>query len=185
MEEEILKLIDFGSSRRVMQDELLHGVYGTSYYVAPEVLEGGYTNTVDVWSVGVLLYLMLAGSPPFDGHTGREVLKLVRAGEYTLDGGIWDTISDEAKDLISNMLTTADKRLTAQEAFNHPWFDKARSESAGDNPELAEKRKAIMHRALENFRSFNGKNKAKQAALGYLVQHFMNVSDVIQLEQVF
>lgn len=102
-----------------------------------------------------------------------------------MDGGIWDTISDEAKDLISNMLTTADKRLTAQEAFNHPWFDKARSESAGDNPELAEKRKAIMHRALENFRSFNGKNKAKQAALGYLVQHFMNVSDVIQLEQVF
>merc|ERR1712091_644919 len=99
MEDEIVKLIDFGSSRRVQQDELLHGVYGTGYYVAPEVLEGGYNNTVDVWRVGVLLYLMLSGEPPFDGYTGREVLKLVRAGEYSLDGGVWDTISDHAKDL--------------------------------------------------------------------------------------
>ena len=162
----------------------MHGVYGTSYYVAPEVLEGGYTNTVDVWSVGVLLCLMLSGVPPFDGHTGREVLKLVRAGSYSLEGGIWDTISDEAKDLISKMLTTADKRINAQDAFNHPWFEYARTASASGE-QAQEQKKAVMHRALENFRSFNGKNKAKQAALGYLVQHFMNVSDVIQLEQVF
>jgi len=113
IEEDIVKLIDFGSSRRVQSDDLLHGVYGTSYYVAPEVLEGGYTNTVDVWSVGVLLYLMLSGVPPFDGHTGREVLKLVRGGEYSLKGGVWDNVSDEAKDLISKMLVPDGKRLTA------------------------------------------------------------------------
>jgi len=127
MEDDIIKLIDFGSSRRVLQDQLLHGVYGTSYYVAPEVLEGGYTNSVDVWSTGVLLYLMLSGVPPFAGDTGRDVIKLVRAGEYSLDGGVWNTISEEVKDLISNMLTTADKRISAQDAFNHPWFDYANS----------------------------------------------------------
>jgi len=63
-----VKLIDFGSCRRSEKDELLHGVYGTSYYVAPEVLEqAGYNNSVDVWSVGVLMYILLSGQPPFDG----------------------------------------------------------------------------------------------------------------------
>ena len=177
VEDDIVKMIDFGSSRRVAQDELLHGVYGTSYYVAPETLEGGYTHTADVWAVGVLLYILLSGEPPFDGASGRQVINAVRQGEYNMKGGAWDAISNEAKDLIMNMLTTPDKRISAAQAFQHPWFERARK------PETQDKTKAaIMHRALENFRSFNGKNKAKQATIGYLVQHFMNVNDVIQLE---
>lgn len=127
----IIKIIDFGSSRRVAQDELLHGVYGTSYYVAPEVLEGGYTQTVDVWSVGILIYLMLAGTPPFDGASGREVIKKVRAGQYSLSGGIWDEVGDGAKDLISRMLAPQEKRITAAEAFAHPWFETAKAMPSG------------------------------------------------------
>ena len=71
-------MIDFGSSRRVAQDELLHGVYGTSYYVAPETLEGGYDHSADVWAVGVLLYILLSGEPPFDGVCGRDIIAKVK-----------------------------------------------------------------------------------------------------------
>jgi calcium-dependent protein kinase len=82
---ENIKLIDFGSCRRNEKDELLHGVYGTSYYVAPEVLEqNGYDNRIDVWSVGVLMYILLSGQPPFDGQTGRDVLVQVKKGNYSL-----------------------------------------------------------------------------------------------------
>jgi len=80
VEDDIVKIIDFGSSRRVAQDELLHGVYGTSYYVAPETLEGGYDHSADVWATGVLLYILLSGNPPFDGSSGRDVIKAVKAG---------------------------------------------------------------------------------------------------------
>jgi calcium-dependent protein kinase len=125
VEDEIVKMIDFGSSRRVAQDELLHGVYGTSYYVAPETLEGGYDHSADVWAVGVLLYILLSGEPPFDGESGREITTAVKNGQYKLKGGAWDAISNEAKDLISNMLCPADKRISAAQAFQHPWFERA------------------------------------------------------------
>jgi len=85
VEGECIKLIDFGSCRRNEKDELLHGVYGTSYYVAPEVLEQeGYDNRVDVWSVGVLMYILLSGEPPFNGQTGRDILAQVKQGQYSL-----------------------------------------------------------------------------------------------------
>lgn len=125
VEDDIVKMIDFGSSRRVADDELLHGVYGTSYYVAPETLEGGYDHGVDVWAVGVLLYILLSGNPPFDGSSGRDIIKAVKAGQYKMSGGAWDAISNEAKDLISNMLAPADKRFSAAQAFQHPWFERA------------------------------------------------------------
>jgi hypothetical protein len=77
------------------------------------------------------------------------------------------------------MLTTSDKRISAEQARTHPWFQKAKQMESGMSPEEHKVKNDVMHRALENFRTFNGKNKAKQAALGFLVQHFMNVSDVI------
>jgi calcium-dependent protein kinase len=117
VEDDIIKMIDFGSSRRVAQDELLHGVYGTSYYVAPETLDGGYSHGVDVWAVGVLLYILLSGEPPFDGASGRDIIAKVKNGQYKLQGGAWDAISNEAKDLISNMLCSSDKRISAAQAF--------------------------------------------------------------------
>lgn len=126
VEDDIVKMIDFGSSRRVAQDEVLHGVYGTSYYVAPETFEtGGYNRSVDVWAVGVLIYILLSGNPPFDGNSGRDIISAVKKGQFKLTGGPWDAISNEAKDLISNMLAPADKRISAAQAFQHPWFERA------------------------------------------------------------
>ena len=78
----------------------MHGVFGTSYYIAPEVIEGSYTVKCDVWSVGVILYILLSGEPPFNGETDQQIVECIKEMVYTMEGDRWDTISDEAKDLI-------------------------------------------------------------------------------------
>jgi len=67
IDDDMIKLIDFGTSRRINENHAMHGVFGTSYYLAPEVIEGIYSEKCDVWSVGVILYMLLTGHPPFDG----------------------------------------------------------------------------------------------------------------------
>lgn len=75
-------------------------MYGTAYYIAPEVLTGNYTEKCDLWSIGVILYIMLSGKPPFAGQSDREILKKVALGNYSLQGEIWSKRSDDAKELI-------------------------------------------------------------------------------------
>lgn len=77
---------------------------GTGYYMAPEVLEQNYSEKCDYWSLGVILYMMLSGYPPFDGVTEDEILMGVKSMEYDFDDEAWYSISDEAKDLVSNLL---------------------------------------------------------------------------------
>ena len=104
----------------------MHGVFGTSYYLAPEVIEGSYTEKCDVWSVGVILYILLSGEPPFNGETDQEIVARIREGDFSLEGDLWDSISPEAKDIIIQMLCKEEHRLTAAEAFQHPWFELCR-----------------------------------------------------------
>lgn len=73
-----LKLIDFGLSKHFEQAEVLHGAVGTPFYVAPEVLSNHYNSKCDVWSIGVMAYMLLSGYPPFDGETDRQTLELVK-----------------------------------------------------------------------------------------------------------
>lgn len=73
---------------------------GTAYCIAPEVLTGGYGMKCDEWSVGVCMYIMLTGNPPFDGESDREILKNVREGRYTLEGSEFENLSPEAIDLL-------------------------------------------------------------------------------------
>ena len=104
----------------------MHGVFGTSYYVAPEVIQGTYSEKCDVWSVGVILYILLAGEPPFNGQTDEEIVDKIKIGEYTFEGPRWDEISAEAKDLIARILCKEEDRISAADAFQHPWFDMVR-----------------------------------------------------------
>ena len=85
-------------------NEAMHGVFGTAYYVAPEVLTGNYDERCDIWSCGVILYMLLSGNPPFNGQSDAHILEAVKRGEYELSGGMWDMISDSAKDLVIRML---------------------------------------------------------------------------------
>ena len=75
-----VKLLDFGQSRKMGANESLHGVYGTAYYVAPEVLEGDYDEKCDIWSIGIILYMLLSGSPPFTGNSDLQIIESIKSG---------------------------------------------------------------------------------------------------------
>jgi len=80
-------------------------MHGTSYYIAPEVLNQTDDERCDVWSIGVLMYILLSGQPPFDGDDDAAIIEKIRVGKYSIDGKIWDNVSAEAKILIKRMLT--------------------------------------------------------------------------------
>lgn len=121
-----VKLIDFGLSKRFSQSDQLEKmktVVGTPYYVAPEVLRGSYDKRCDVWSLGIILFVFLCGYPPFEGDNNKEIFKNVLKQELIFDPADWKTVSDEAKDLVTKMLAKdPEKRITADECSNHPWF---------------------------------------------------------------
>ena len=142
-----LKIIDFGTSIEIKQGELLTTTHGTSYYIAPEVLNKKYNEKCDVWSVGVMLFILLSGKPPFDGADDNEITENVKIGKYKFDGKQWKKISDDAKDLIKQMLELKyEKRISARECLRHPWF--ANAPETEIDPDL-------IRESLANLMSFN------------------------------
>jgi len=116
-------LSDFGLSKIVGVESMMETACGTPYYVAPEVLSAtGYDKEVDLWSCGVITYLLLCGFPPFYGETLQEVFEQIMKAEYDFPDPYWTEITKEAKDLIRKLLVVdAEKRLTATQALQHPW----------------------------------------------------------------
>ena len=109
----------------------MKGKFGTAYYIAPEVLQNRYDERCDIWSTGVILYILLCGYPPFNGNNDDEILASVKQGEYSMKGHEWSNVSEEAKDLVSKMMKLdVNKRLTAAEAMKHPFIENKRRESA-------------------------------------------------------
>lgn len=122
--EDNLKLADFGSAEWFGDGEKMSGVVGTPYYVAPEVLLGrDYTEKVDVWSCGVLLYIMLSGMPPFYGDSTAEIFEAVIRANLRFPSRIFRSISSSAKDLLRKMMCRDDsRRFSAEQALAHPWI---------------------------------------------------------------
>ncbi|KAK8685040.1 hypothetical protein V6N13_041051 [Hibiscus sabdariffa] len=122
-----IKLADFGLATYVKQGENLHGTVGSPFYIAPEVLTGGYDEAADVWSAGVILYILLSGMPPFGGKTKSKIFDAVRAAELRFPVDPWDHISLSARDLIIGMLCVdPSKRLSAAQVLDHPWVEDCR-----------------------------------------------------------
>jgi calcium-dependent protein kinase len=126
-----VKVIDFGLSRyddNASNQGVMNTRVGTAYYIAPEVLNGHYTRACDMWSVGVIAYILLCGSPPFNGDNDAQIFKSVKAGMVSFNAPGWDGVSHAAKDFISCLLQgNPSQRLTASEASVHPWMFWSRS----------------------------------------------------------
>ncbi|XP_030890616.1 ribosomal protein S6 kinase alpha-1 [Leptonychotes weddellii] len=125
---ECLRICDFGFAKQLRAENgLLMTPCYTANFVAPEVLKRqGYDEGCDIWSLGILLYTMLAGYTPFangPSDTPEEILTRIGSGKFTLSGGNWNTVSETAKDLVSKMLhVDPHQRLTAKQVLQHPWI---------------------------------------------------------------
>nr|XP_029726473.1 obscurin isoform X3 [Aedes albopictus] len=120
-----LKICDFGLSRRIEDDKLYTLDYGMPEFVAPEVINRrGVGLGQDMWSVGIITYILLGGISPFMGRNDRETLTKVRDGKWSFVGTVWEFISSEARDFITRLLVYEDEhRMTIKDALNHSWFD--------------------------------------------------------------
>lgn len=120
-----IKICDFGFAKRVSKALSLRTLCGTAQYVAPEVLDlqsAGYDYRADMWSVGVVVYILLGGYAPFEGPV-QELARAICKGEYYFHDKYWSEISDDAKDMISSLLQTdCTTRLSAEEALRCPWM---------------------------------------------------------------
>ncbi|RDX97535.1 CDPK-related kinase 3, partial [Mucuna pruriens] len=118
-----MKLIDFGLSDFIRPDERLNDIVGSAYYVAPEVLHRSYSLEADIWSIGVITYILLCGSRPFWARTESGIFRAVLRADPNFDDLPWPTASAEAKDFVKRLLNKDyRKRMTAVQALTHPWL---------------------------------------------------------------
>ena len=120
-----LKLIDFGLSKILeTMDDTMEEKVGTLYYMAPEVILGNYNKKCDVWSCGVILYIMLSGNPPFFSKNETKLKEKICKMEYNFDFPAFSKVSKDAKDLIRKIFVDSDRRPTISDILSSPWVKK-------------------------------------------------------------
>jgi calcium-dependent protein kinase len=176
-----IKIIDFGCAKILSKNKKEKCIIGSSYYMAPEVLLRNYTEKCDLWSCGVILYILLSARPPFKGNNDQEIYDRIRIGKYDLETKIWENVSPIAKNLIKNLLEkNADIRITAEEAMQHKWF---RMLKIRDKLNNIPKEKIL--RMLENLKAFSPGKILKRIALAYLVHNNPQNEEVIDAYKLF
>lgn len=138
-----------------------------------------YDCKCDVWSAGVILYVLLCGYPPFSGKTCTEVIKSILKGKFSFTSGNWVCVSKEAKDLILKMLVYNPKeRITASDAIQHSWIA---SQSKGEKV----LHQLIATESLMQLKKFMVVQKLKQAAMSIIVTQFLNEAEKKQQQELF
>ncbi|CAN1228183.1 CDPK-related kinase 4 [Linum grandiflorum] len=118
-----MKMIDFGLSDYVRPEQRLNDIVGSAYYVAPEVLHRSYSVEADMWSIGVITYILLCGSRPFWARTESGIFRSVLRADPNFNDSPWPSVTPEAKDFVKRLLNKDHrKRMTAAQALSHPWI---------------------------------------------------------------
>ncbi|KAJ8599800.1 hypothetical protein CTAYLR_003986 [Chrysophaeum taylorii] len=161
-----LKVIDFGLSK-LCEDDQMESFVGTPYYVAPEVISRGYTLKCDIWSIGVVAYILFCGYPPFYGDTDCELYRRISAGKFPFPSPEWDDVSIEAKELVRLLLHKDEaKRPTAREAMDHAFFRTHGVDAASKAGIFVDQK--VMAALASRMRKFVRASKFKRLALNVL-----------------
>ena len=174
----LLKIIDFGTSKIYDTGSKMTQKYGTAYYIAPEVLKRDYNEKCDVWSCGVILYILLSGKPPFYGRNDREILERVQKGTYSMEDQEWSRISPAAKSLISKMLQfkPAD-RISAHEALEDEWIV--------TNTQTSFRQSDTQISSLTNLKAFRTEVKLQHAVLTFISSQLISREEAKKLAEHF
>ena len=169
-EDSEVKIIDFGLAFKFGSEEAtMHTVVGTPYYVAPEVLRGDYGAMCDIWSLGVMMYVLLSGFPPFQGECQAEVFDKIMKCQYSFDFPEFDEVSGLAKDLIAKMLALSpNSRPMPQELLEHPWFHRHSDNSA------------LSRRAIASLKRYKARSKLQQETMKIFLR-FLSNDDLSEL----
>ncbi|EPS59225.1 calcium-dependent protein kinase 1, partial [Genlisea aurea] len=157
----MIKATDFGLSVFIEEGacKVYRDIVGSAYYVAPEVLKRSYGKEIDVWSAGVILYILLSGVPPFWAENEKGIFNAILNDDIDFDTKPWPSISSSAKDLVRKMLTRNPKtRITSAQVLEHPWI----KGQASDKP--------IDSAVLSRMKQFRAMNKLKKLALKVIAQ---------------
>ncbi|GAA0153752.1 non-receptor serine/threonine protein kinase [Lithospermum erythrorhizon] len=174
-ENSLLKTIDFGLSMFFKPGDRFTDVVGSPYYVAPEVLRKRYGIEADVWSAGVIVYILLSGVPPFWAESEQEIFEQVLHGDLDFASDPWPSISEGAKDLVRRMLIRdPKKRLTAHEVLCHPWV-----QVDGVAPD-----KPLDSAVLSRMKQFSAMNKLKKMALRVIAES-LSEEEIAGLREMF
>ncbi|XP_019153837.1 PREDICTED: calcium-dependent protein kinase 26-like [Ipomoea nil] len=174
-EDSPLKTIDFGLSTFFKPGEVFEDVVGSPYYVAPEVLKKNYGPEADIWSAGVIAYILLSGVPPFWGETEQDIFEAVVNGDLDFKSEPWAKISESAKDVVRKMLDRdPKKRLTAHDVLCHPWV-----QDNGVAPD-----KPLDSAVLTRLMQFSATNKLKKMALRVIANN-LSEEEIAGLKEMF
>ncbi|KAM7265576.1 hypothetical protein ACFE04_003259 [Oxalis oulophora] len=174
-EDSALKAIDFGLSIFFKPGDVFSDVVGSPYYVAPEVLKKSYGPEADVWSAGVILYILLAGVPPYWGESEDDIFEEVLHGSLDLSSDPWPKISESAKDLVRKMLIrNPKKRISAHQVLCHPWV-----QVDGVAPD-----KPLDSAVLSRLKQFSAMNKLKKMALRVIAES-LSEEEIAGLKEMF
>lgn len=146
--------------------------------MAPEVLKGRYDQKCDIWSCGVICYILLCGYPPFNDRNDSVIIEKIKKGDYEFPPEEWATVSQEAKDFVRKLLILEpENRPSATDALKHPWIMKRRKTESLNNPQ--------SEKALMNLKSFRADRKLQQATWVYLVSYLSTREEKNELMKTF
>ncbi|CAO2836281.1 unnamed protein product [Amaranthus hypochondriacus] len=173
-EDAAIKATDFGLSVFIQEGKVYRDIVGSAYYVAPEVLRRRYGKEIDIWSAGVMLYILLSGVPPFWAETEKGIFDAILQGHIDFESKPWPSISNGAKDLVKKMLTQdPKKRISAAQVLEHPWL---KDGEASDKP--------IDSAVLSRMKQFRVMNKLKQLALKVIAENLPE-EEIQGMKQMF
>ena len=178
-----IKIIDFGTAKVFEKEKSEHLLIGSAYYIAPEVLSRNYTELCDLWSCGVIMYILLTGRPPFNGINEEEIMKKIKEGEYDMSRYPWGVISDDAKDLIKGLLQLdPKKRYTAKEALEHKWFKNEKTKASQTVYNIKNRQ---LNKLIDNLVKYRSDNILRCAVIALLVHNSIQLNQAHDAVKLF
>ena len=176
-----IKIIDFGTAKIFEKNKKEKDVVGSSYYIAPEVLKQNYNEKCDTWSVGIILYMALVGKAPFDGKDDDEIIHKIGKANYNNKDSKLLNHSPEVRDLLSKLLEKdINKRFSAKEALEHPWFEKFGGRSLFSNYKKEE-----VEPYINNLFKYSFNSKIQQLVIAFLVHNLPSNDSSITILKLF